>query len=205
MRTISLAAMTAFAELLVRPAAGLQQMLPVPGLDVASYAAIERQLASESQSYARLAPLTYRLNHIGRMAGAGQGSSARAGSGGPDRGWSDSSSSSSSGRGSASSASSSSSGSSRAGESFSGSWSASASGSASSSSAGSWSSSAASQGSGSSSGAGGGEGGAWAESYEQLMKRPARELKRMLVDRSVNCADCYEKSDLARRIVESRR
>lgn len=30
----------------------------------------------------------------------------------------------------------------------------------------------------------------------------AKELKRMLQERGVECADCFEKEDLARRIVE---
>lgn len=39
-------------------------------------------------------------------------------------------------------------------------------------------------------------------SYEELMKLRAKELKKMLVDRGVLCGDCFEKEQLARRIVE---
>ncbi len=40
------------------------------------------------------------------------------------------------------------------------------------------------------------------QSYEQLMTLRAKELKAMLVDRGVDCSDCFEKADLARRILE---
>jgi len=40
------------------------------------------------------------------------------------------------------------------------------------------------------------------ESYEQLMTKRAKELKAMLVERGVPCADVFEKEQLARRLVE---
>ncbi|KAG2436572.1 hypothetical protein HYH02_011509 [Chlamydomonas schloesseri] len=40
------------------------------------------------------------------------------------------------------------------------------------------------------------------QSYEQLMTLRAKELKAILVDRGVDCSDCFEKADLAKRIVE---
>jgi hypothetical protein len=36
------------------------------------------------------------------------------------------------------------------------------------------------------------------------MLRPAREIKKLLVERGVDCGDCFEKSDLAKRVVEAR-
>lgn len=39
-------------------------------------------------------------------------------------------------------------------------------------------------------------------SYEDLMKMRAKALKALLVERGVDCSDCFEKADLARRIVE---
>lgn len=40
------------------------------------------------------------------------------------------------------------------------------------------------------------------ESYEELMGRSAKELKAMLTDRGLSTADCVEKGDLARKVVE---
>lgn len=40
------------------------------------------------------------------------------------------------------------------------------------------------------------------DSYEMLLRRRAKELKQMLVERGVDCSDCFEKEDLARRILE---
>lgn len=56
-----------------------------------------------------------------------------------------------------------------------------------------------------SSGSGGGGGAAQSRSswsYEQLMGMRARELKAILVERGVDCSDCFEKQDLAKRIME---
>ncbi len=54
-------------------------------------------------------------------------------------------------------------------------------------------------------GAAQGGGGAWEpvrQSYEELMRLRARELKAMLVERGVRCDDVFEKEDLARRLLE---
>jgi hypothetical protein len=40
------------------------------------------------------------------------------------------------------------------------------------------------------------------ETFEELMSHSVKELKAMLADRGVGCADCLEKGDLAKRIVE---
>ena len=39
-------------------------------------------------------------------------------------------------------------------------------------------------------------------SYEQLMQLRAKELKQMLTERGVDASDCFEKEQLARRIME---
>lgn len=38
--------------------------------------------------------------------------------------------------------------------------------------------------------------------YEELMGLRARELKAMLVERGIECGDCFEKEQLAARLVE---
>ncbi|GLC36869.1 hypothetical protein PLESTB_000183900 [Pleodorina starrii] len=56
-----------------------------------------------------------------------------------------------------------------------------------------------------SSGGGGGRGAGGGRSRwrtEELMAMRARELKAILLERGVDCSDCFEKADLARRIVE---
>lgn len=40
------------------------------------------------------------------------------------------------------------------------------------------------------------------EGYEELMTKSVKELKALLAERGVACADCLEKGDLAKRIVE---
>lgn len=40
------------------------------------------------------------------------------------------------------------------------------------------------------------------DSYEQLLGRKASELKRMLMERNIPCSDCFEKADLAQRLLE---
>jgi flagellar motility protein MotE (MotC chaperone) len=40
------------------------------------------------------------------------------------------------------------------------------------------------------------------ETYEELMTRSIKELKAMLTERGIPCADCLEKGDLAKRISE---
>ncbi len=40
------------------------------------------------------------------------------------------------------------------------------------------------------------------EDYEQLMQHSAKELKGMLSDRGISTADCFEKGDLARKVVD---
>ncbi|GIM03165.1 hypothetical protein Vretimale_7985 [Volvox reticuliferus] len=45
-----------------------------------------------------------------------------------------------------------------------------------------------------------GRGGGW--SYEELIRMRARELKAILVERGVDCSDCFEKGDLAKRIMD---
>ena len=40
------------------------------------------------------------------------------------------------------------------------------------------------------------------ESYEELMTKSVKELKGILLERGIPCADCLEKGDLAKRIVE---
>lgn len=40
------------------------------------------------------------------------------------------------------------------------------------------------------------------ESYDQLLRLRAKELKAMLSARGVDCSDCFDKESLARRLVE---